>query len=63
MLEEETDEGIPLEDGTITYTSHFNLYAQAMEEVKVGSSKLIREFISKVAAESLDVAKQTIKIP
>jgi len=63
VLEEETDVGIPLEDGTITYTSHFNLYAQAMEEVKVGSSQLIREFISKVAAESLDVAKETTPIP
>ena len=63
VLEEESDEGIPLEDGTITYTSHFNLYAQAMEEVKVGSSQLIREFVSKVATESLSTAKQTIEIP
>ena len=63
VLEEETDVGIALEDGTPTYTSHFNLYAQAMEEVKVGSSQLIREFISKVAAKSLDVAKETTNIP
>lgn len=63
VLEEESDEGIPLEDGTITYTSHFNLYAQAMEEVKVGSSNLIREFVSKVASDSLSIAKQTTPIP
>ena len=63
VLEEESDEGIPLEDGTTTYTSHFNLYAQAMEEVKEGSSQLIREFVSKVASESLDIAKDTIQIP
>ena len=63
VLEEESDEGIPLEDGTTTYTSHFNLYAQAMEEVKEGSSRLIREFVSTVASDSLDIAKETIQIP
>lgn len=63
VLEEESDEGIPLEDGTTTYTSHFNLYAQAMEEVKEGSSQLIREFVSAVASDSLDIAKETIQIP
>lgn len=63
VLEEESDEGIPLEDGTTTYTSHFNLYVQAMEEVKEGSSQLIREFVSTVASDSLDIAKETIKVP
>lgn len=63
VLEEETDIGIPLEDGTPTYTSHFNLYVDAMEEVEVGSSQLIREFVSKVASDSLESAKQTSKIP
>lgn len=63
VLEEESDEGIPLEDGTPTYTSHFNLYAQAMEEVKEGSSQLIRAFVSKVASDSLSVARATTPIP
>lgn len=63
VLEEESDEGIPLEDGTPTYTSHFNLYAQAMEEVKEGSSQLIRAFVSKVASDSLSVARETTPIP
>lgn len=63
VLEEESDEGIPLEDGTTTYTSHFNLYAQAMEEVKEGSSQLIRAFVSKVASDSLSVARETTPIP
>lgn len=63
VLEEESDEGIPLKDGTPTYTSHFNLYAQAMEEVHLGSSKLIREFISKVDSDSLEIARETVKIP
>ena len=63
VLEEESDEGIPLEDGTTTYTSHFNLYAQAMEEVKEGSSKLVREFVGKVASDSLDAARKTVRVP
>ena len=63
VLEEESDEGIPLEDGTPTYTSHFNLYAQAMEEVDKGSSQLIREFVEKVATGSLETALNTIQIP
>ncbi|MBT8347842.1 MAG: DUF3050 domain-containing protein [Sulfurovum sp.] len=63
VLEEESDEGIPLKDGTPTYTSHFNLYAEAMEEVKRGSSQKIREFVSTVASDSLAIAKETIHIP
>ncbi len=63
VLEEESDEGIPLEDGTPTYTSHFNLYAQAMEEVQKGSNKLIQEFVEKVATDSLETAMATTPIP
>lgn len=63
VLEEESDEGLPLEDGTVTYTSHFNLYIQAMEEVKEGSSEDIRAFVSKVATDSFDVAKESMQIP
>lgn len=63
VLEEETDEGIPLEDGTTTYTSHFTLYTQAMEEVKGGSSDLINEFINKVSTSSLQEALETIDVP
>lgn len=63
VLEEESDEGLPLEDGTTTYTSHFNLYVQAMEEVRAGSSEAITAFVSKVASDSLHVAKETIEMP
>jgi len=63
VLEEESDEGIPLEDGTPTYTSHFELYASAMEEVKVGSNALIKEFVANVASDSLKSAMQTTPIP
>ena len=63
VLEEESDEGLPLEDGNPTYTSHFNLYSLAMEEVKRGSSDLINGFVQKVATDSLDAALNTIPIP
>ena len=63
VLEEESDEGLPLEDGTPTYTSHFNLYAQAMEEVRQGSSAEIRTFVDKVVSDSLETALETIQIP
>lgn len=63
VLEEESDEGIPLADGTTTYTSHFKLYTQAMEEVKEGSSERINVFVDKVMTESLDSALETIEIP
>lgn len=63
VLEEESDEGLPLENGTPTYTSHFNLYALAMEEVSKKSSDLIRAFVDKVATDSLESALQSIQIP
>ncbi|MBA3025868.1 MAG: DUF3050 domain-containing protein [Sulfurimonas sp.] len=63
VLEEETDEGIPLEDGTPTYTSHFNLYTLAMEEVREGSNKLIKEFITNVASDSVEAALESTSIP
>ena len=63
VLEEESDEGIPLEDGTPTYTSHFNLYRSAMEEVRTGSNTRINEFIDKVTSDSLETALRTIEIP
>ncbi len=63
VLEEESDEGIPLEDGTPTYTSHFNLYTSAMEEVKKGSSTAIHEFVDNVASDSIHTALNTIQIP
>jgi hypothetical protein len=63
VLEEETDEGIPLVDGTPTYTSHFNLYITAMHEVKEGSNNLINEFIEKVTYSSVETALETINVP
>lgn len=63
VLEEESDIGVPLEDGTPTYTSHFNLYTMAMEEVRSGSSKQAKLFVDKVVSHSLDEAFETVAIP
>ncbi len=63
VLEEESDEDLPLADGTTTYTSHFELYMKAMEEVSIGSSADIRQFVNAVAQHSLDFAFAEIAAP
>ena len=63
VLEEESDEGIPLKDGTVTYSSHFELYVKSMEEVKVGSSKDVEKFIDTVINDSLESALFDPNVP
>jgi phage FluMu protein gp41 len=63
VLEEESDEGIPLADGTTTYTSHFELYTSAMEEVKNDSSKAINHFITEVEKSSIHAVLQRKIVP
>ncbi|HHD82151.1 MAG TPA: DUF3050 domain-containing protein [Campylobacterales bacterium] len=61
VLEEESDEGVPLADGTTTYTSHFELYMLAMEEVKRGSAETMKQFIKEVQNSSIhDVLKNNL---
>ncbi len=63
VLEEESDEGLPLADGTTTYTSHFELYVKAMEEVGSVSSDEIVNFVNAVAQSSLASALEKITAP
>ncbi len=63
VLEEESDEGLPLADGTPTYASHFELYVAAMEEVRSGSSSKIEAFVGEVASGSLQSAMDSVAIP
>ena len=63
VLEEESDEGLPLADGTPTYASHFELYMAAMEEVRSGCSSQIAAFVDQVASASLQSALESVKIP
>jgi hypothetical protein len=63
VLEEESDEGIALGDGVQTYTSHVELYMQAMEEVKKGSTNHIKSFLEKVQTTTLSAAFKSTSIP
>lgn len=63
VLEEESDIGLPLEDGKVTYISHFELYLLAMEEVRVESSKNIYAFINEVQKSSISEALDGITVP
>ncbi|MDT8281974.1 MAG: DUF3050 domain-containing protein [Gammaproteobacteria bacterium] len=63
VLAEESDEDLPLADGTATYTSHFELYMKAMEEVSNVSSNNIRNFVNSVAQSSLASALDSSAIP
>jgi len=63
VLEEESDQGIPHKDGTLTYTSHFQLYLLAMQEVQEGSAQRAEEFVGCVAKHSLQRALQEVAVP
>jgi hypothetical protein len=63
VLEEESDEGIALEDGTTTYSSHFRLYTLAMEEVKAHSSDKVNAFVDNVITKGLEDAMKISDIP
>jgi hypothetical protein len=63
VLEEESDEGLPLADGTPTYASHFELYVAAMEEVRSGCSSEVEAFIAQVVADYLPNALKNAQIP
>ena len=63
VLEEESDEAPLLADGTIGYTSHFELYIKAMEEVETNASSAINLFIEEVRNRSLTEALKLETIP
>lgn len=63
VLEEESDEGLPLADGTPTYASHFELYVAAMEEVRSGSSSEVEAFVRQVSSDYLHNALDNSSIP
>jgi hypothetical protein len=42
ILEEESDVGLPDTEGNLEYSSHFEIYSRAMEEVGVSASPVVR---------------------
>lgn len=63
VLEEESDIGLPLADGTVSYISHFELYLLAMEEVKVGTATPINSFIKELQETSVSEALNGVNTP
>jgi hypothetical protein len=63
VLEEESDESPSSSSNHPSYTSHFQLYTQAMEEIERDSTKRVYAFIQQVASSSFDEAKETTTIP
>lgn len=64
VLEEESDESLSVDDqGYPIYTSHFELYMAAMEEVRLHSTKEVKHFVNHVASYSLTQAWESCNIP
>ena len=62
VLEEESDQALPTGGDTETFSSHFELYCEAMEEIG-GNPESILEFINKIKAEGINSALATASIP
>lgn len=58
VLAEESDEAPPADDGSTTYISHFELYAEAMGEVGVDAGGALA-FAGRVRREGIDAALAT----
>lgn len=63
VLEEESDRGLSADDSAPTFTSHFNLYIDAMQEVVPGSARDAEEFVECVKNHSLAEALRLQKVP
>jgi hypothetical protein len=62
VLGEESDEGPPDRDGRATYTSHFELYCQAMEELG-GDAGAVRRFVEGVEIQGISTALRGADVP
>lgn len=62
VLAEESDEGRPGPDGQATYTSHFELYCLAMEEMG-GAAGPVRRFVGQVNTLGISDALRVADIP
>jgi hypothetical protein len=62
VLGEESDEGRPDPEGRTTYTSHFELYCLAMEELD-GDAGPVRRFVECVKTQGIAKALRTADVP
>lgn len=62
VLGEESDEGRPDAHGHPTYTSHFELYCRAMEELG-GDAGPVRRFVEQVKTQGITAALRNADIP
>ena len=61
VMEEESDQAFGMEN-EITYTSHYQIYLDAMSEVGA-STNVITEFVEEVSGKGIDAAFDCSKIP
>jgi hypothetical protein len=62
VLGEESDEGPPGKDGQPTYTSHFELYCLAMEELHADAGP-VRRFVESVRSRGISQALAAADVP
>lgn len=62
VLSEESDQGLPDENGQPTYASHFDLYCQGMREVGA-EVKTPLQFVERVQREGIHSALHSVPIP
>lgn len=62
VLGEESDEGRPDKDGRTTYTSHFELYCLALEELG-GDADPVRSFVECVKKQGIAIALLAADVP
>ena len=62
VLEEESDEALPGEDGQRSFASHFELYCQAMAEIGIDTSGIM-QFIDIIKSQGIQKALQFDGMP
>lgn len=62
VLEEESDQGLPDADGAETFTSHFDLYCGAMQEIGARNATVLA-FVERVGREGIEAGLTREPIP
>ncbi len=62
VLEEESDIGLPDANGNQTYASHFEMYCEAMSEVRAGFENA-RKFSSAVSRHGFEASIELLPVP